>query len=136
VAPWQLAQNQTLAPSRLFGAAFDFPPQPNDNAFPLLLSSTPTAGIALPIVSKSQKASSPHSPTMAEIKIDSKAFQERLSHFVTAWKADKRSGDALFAGASSIVILMGKVDEEPEFYKNNAMHVGFARRRARWVCNR
>ncbi|KAJ4306214.1 FACT complex subunit spt16 [Collariella sp. IMI 366227] len=59
---------------------------------------------------------------MADIKIDSKAFQERLSHFVSAWKADKRSGDALFNGASSIVILMGKVDEEPEFYKNNAMH--------------
>ncbi|KAL2196416.1 FACT complex subunit-domain-containing protein [Corynascus similis CBS 632.67] len=59
---------------------------------------------------------------MAEIKIDSKVFQERLSHFITAWKSDKRSGDALFAGASSIVILMGKVDEKPEFYKNNAMH--------------
>ncbi|EAQ92455.1 hypothetical protein CHGG_00690 [Chaetomium globosum CBS 148.51] len=59
---------------------------------------------------------------MADIKIDSKAFQERLSHFIAAWKADKRAGDALFAGASSIVILMGKVDEEPEFYKNNAMH--------------
>ncbi|KAK4122365.1 SPT16-domain-containing protein [Parathielavia appendiculata] len=59
---------------------------------------------------------------MADIKIDSKAFQERLSHFVSAWKADKRSGDALFTGASSIVILMGKVDEEPEFHKNNAMH--------------
>jgi len=60
---------------------------------------------------------------MGDIKIDSKAFQERLSHFITAWKGDKRSGDALFAGASSIVVLMGKVEEEPEFYKNNAMHV-------------
>ncbi|KAK4104085.1 SPT16-domain-containing protein [Parathielavia hyrcaniae] len=59
---------------------------------------------------------------MADIKIDSKAFQERLSHFVSAWKTDKRSDNALFAGASSIVILMGKVDEEPEFHKNNAMH--------------
>ncbi|KAK3988283.1 FACT complex subunit-domain-containing protein [Cladorrhinum sp. PSN332] len=59
---------------------------------------------------------------MAEIKIDSKVFQERISHFVNAWKADKRSGDALFQGASSVVILMGKVDEEPELYKNNAMH--------------
>ncbi|KAL2159701.1 hypothetical protein VTH06DRAFT_2270 [Thermothelomyces fergusii] len=59
---------------------------------------------------------------MADIKIDSKTFQERLSHFIAAWKSDKRSGDALFAGASSILILMGKVDEEPEFYKNNAMH--------------
>jgi Nucleosome binding factor SPN, SPT16 subunit len=60
---------------------------------------------------------------MADIKIDSKLFQERISHFISAWKADKRSGDALFGGVSSIVILMGKVDEEPEFYKNNAMHV-------------
>ncbi|KAL2179340.1 FACT complex subunit-domain-containing protein [Thermothelomyces heterothallicus CBS 202.75] len=59
---------------------------------------------------------------MADIKIDSKTFQERLSHFITAWKSDKRSGDALFAGVSSIVILMGKVDEEPEYHKNNAMH--------------
>ncbi|KAL1835963.1 hypothetical protein VTJ49DRAFT_5761 [Mycothermus thermophilus] len=62
---------------------------------------------------------------MADIKIDTKTFQERLSHFIAAWKADKRSGDALFAGASSIVILMGKVDQEQEFHKNNAMHVRF-----------
>jgi hypothetical protein len=60
---------------------------------------------------------------MADIKIDSKVFQERMSHFINAWKADKRSGDALFGGVSSMVVLMGKVDEEPEFYKNNAMHV-------------
>ncbi|KAL2264824.1 hypothetical protein VTJ83DRAFT_7334 [Remersonia thermophila] len=59
---------------------------------------------------------------MADIKIDTKTFQERLSHFISAWKADKRSGDALFAGASSIVIMMGKVDQEQEFHKNNAMH--------------
>ncbi|SPQ22092.1 5ab01e36-a06f-433e-bb5d-71cf057abd0b [Thermothielavioides terrestris] len=59
---------------------------------------------------------------MGDIKIDGKAFQERMSHFVGAWKADKRSGDALFGGVSSIVILMGKVGEEPEFFKNNAMH--------------
>lgn len=60
---------------------------------------------------------------MADVKIDSRVFQERLSHFINAWKADKRSGDALFGGVSSIVILMGRVGEEPEFYKNNAMHV-------------
>ncbi|KAL2020929.1 hypothetical protein VTK56DRAFT_7816 [Thermocarpiscus australiensis] len=59
---------------------------------------------------------------MADIKIDSKVFQERISHFVNAWKADKRSGDALFGGVSSILILMGKVDEEPEYHKSNAMH--------------
>ena len=60
---------------------------------------------------------------MADIKIDGKVFQERVSHFINAWKADKRSGDALFGGASSIVINMGKVEENPEFHKNNAMHV-------------
>lgn len=60
---------------------------------------------------------------MADIKIDSKLFQERISHFINAWKADKRSGDALFQGVSSIVVLMGKVDANPEFHKNNAMHV-------------
>jgi nucleosome binding factor SPN SPT16 subunit len=60
---------------------------------------------------------------MAEIKIDSKLFQERVSHFINAWKADKRSGDALFGGASSVVINMGKAEEVPEFHKNNAVHV-------------
>ena len=60
---------------------------------------------------------------MAEIKIDKNLFQERLSHFISAWKADKRSGDALFGGASSILILMGKTEETVQFQKNNAMHV-------------
>lgn len=57
------------------------------------------------------------------IKIDNKLFQERISHFVNAWKADKRSGDALFGGASSIIIMMGKMEEAQGFQKNNAMHV-------------
>ncbi|KAI1764193.1 SPT16-domain-containing protein [Hypoxylon sp. FL1150] len=59
---------------------------------------------------------------MADIKIDGKLFQERINHFVNAWKADKRAGDTVFGGASSIVINMGKVEESPEFQKNNAMH--------------
>ncbi|OPB39502.1 FACT complex subunit SPT16 [Trichoderma guizhouense] len=59
---------------------------------------------------------------MAEIKIDSKLFQERLSHFVTAWKNDLRAKDGLFGGVSSFVIMMGKVEEVPEFHKNNAVH--------------
>ncbi|KAI1097536.1 SPT16-domain-containing protein [Jackrogersella minutella] len=59
---------------------------------------------------------------MADIKIDSKLFQERINHFVNAWKADKRAGDTVFGGASSILIMMGKVEENPEFQKNNAMH--------------
>jgi hypothetical protein len=60
---------------------------------------------------------------MAEIKIDSKIFQERVSHFATAWKNDLRSKDGQFGGATSILVMMGKVEEVPEFHKNNAMHV-------------
>lgn len=60
---------------------------------------------------------------MAEIKIDKNLFQERLSHLYSAWKADKRSGDALFGGASSILVLMGKSEEAAQFQKNNAIHV-------------
>ena len=63
---------------------------------------------------------------MAEIKIDSKIFQERVSHFATAWKNDLRSKDGQFGGANSIVVMMGKVEEVPEFHKNNAMHVSLA----------
>jgi len=66
---------------------------------------------------------------MAEIKIDAKLFHERVSHFISAWKTDKRASDnGVFAGASSIVIMMGKVEENPEFHKNNAMHVCYIRR--------
>jgi nucleosome binding factor SPN SPT16 subunit len=60
---------------------------------------------------------------MADIKIDKNLFQERLSHFITAWKTDKRSGDALFHGVSSILVLMGKTEESAQFQKNNAIHV-------------
>ncbi|KAI1005200.1 FACT complex subunit [Podosphaera aphanis] len=59
---------------------------------------------------------------MAEIKIDAKLFHERLSHLVATWKADKRTGDALFNGASSILVLMGKTDETISFQKHNAIH--------------
>jgi nucleosome binding factor SPN SPT16 subunit len=65
---------------------------------------------------------------MAEIKIDSKLFQERISHFVSAWKNDLRSKEGVFGGASSIVIVMGKMEDAPEYHKNNAMHVGHSRR--------
>ncbi|KAA6409676.1 MAG: FACT complex subunit spt16 [Lasallia pustulata] len=57
-----------------------------------------------------------------EVKIDKQVFQDRLTHFISAWKADKRSGDALFGGVGSIVILMGKTEEATSFQKNNAMH--------------
>jgi hypothetical protein len=57
------------------------------------------------------------------INIDGKLFQERITHFINAWKADKRSGDTLFNGASSILVNMGKVEENPQFHKSNAVHV-------------
>ncbi|KAH6665916.1 FACT complex subunit SPT16 [Plectosphaerella plurivora] len=59
---------------------------------------------------------------MAEIKIDSKLFQERISHFATAWKNDLRASHGLFNDASSILVMMGKVEEVPELHKNNAVH--------------
>ncbi|OAA53380.1 transcription elongation complex subunit [Niveomyces insectorum RCEF 264] len=61
---------------------------------------------------------------MADIKIDAKIFQERVLDFTNAWKADlKRSGDdGVFGGVGSILVMMGKVEEAPEFHKNNAMH--------------
>ncbi|KAK8056634.1 FACT complex subunit [Apiospora rasikravindrae] len=55
------------------------------------------------------------------VKIDGKLFQERINHFVGAWKNDKRAGDQVFSGVSSILIMMGKVDD-PVFHKNNSMH--------------
>ncbi|KAF9885437.1 FACT complex subunit spt16 [Aspergillus nanangensis] len=57
-----------------------------------------------------------------EIVIDKNAFFNRLSSFYSAWKADKRSGELVFGGVGSIVILMGKTDEANSFQKNNAMH--------------
>ena len=59
-----------------------------------------------------------------EVKIDKDSFSHRLSHFISAWKTDKRqSTEALFGGVGSIVVLMGKNEEIPVFHKNNAMHV-------------
>lgn len=62
---------------------------------------------------------------MAEkIAIDKNIFFNHLSNFYASWKADKRSGNALFGGTESIVILMGKTKtDESSFQKNNAMHV-------------
>lgn len=59
-----------------------------------------------------------------EVKIDKQVFHDRLSHFISAWKADKRANDPLFGGVGSIIILMGKNDATITFQKNNAIHVG------------
>lgn len=65
---------------------------------------------------------------MAEIKIDARLFQERISHFATSWKNDIRTKDGLFGGATALVVMMGKVEEVPELHKNNAVHVSHNRR--------
>ena len=57
------------------------------------------------------------------VRIDSAIFHERLSSFLTAWKNDKRAGDGIFGGVSSIVLLMGKSEETSGFYKNGAFQV-------------
>lgn len=63
-----------------------------------------------------------------EVKIDKQVFHNRLSNFISAWKADKRANDALFGGVGSIVIHMGKNEDTVTFQKNNAMHVCSFRR--------
>lgn len=60
---------------------------------------------------------------MAEVKIDSKLFQERIGHFVTSWKNDLRSKDGLFSGANTIVITAGKVEDSVDISKSAAVHV-------------
>ncbi|KAL8704867.1 MAG: hypothetical protein Q9201_001983 [Fulgogasparrea decipioides] len=57
-----------------------------------------------------------------EVKIDAHTFHHRLSSLTSAWKADKRAGNALFAGVGSIVVLMGKNEETASYQKSNAMH--------------
>lgn len=57
------------------------------------------------------------------IVINSDTFFERLGHLYTAWKADKRGGDALYGGAESLVVLTGKAVQENSYLKNNAFHV-------------
>lgn len=58
-----------------------------------------------------------------EVKIDNQTFHTRLSTLTQAWKTDRRSGDALFAGVGSFVVLMGKNEEATSYHKSNAMHV-------------
>ncbi|MCJ1307261.1 FACT complex subunit spt16 [Agyrium rufum] len=60
-----------------------------------------------------------------KVEIDKQAFHDRLASFIGAWKKDQRSGDTLFGGANSIVILMGRPDDAAftSYRKNNAMHL-------------
>jgi nucleosome binding factor SPN SPT16 subunit len=43
--------------------------------------------------------------------IDKNLFHERLSGFLSQWKADKRSNEPVFGGANSICICVGKGDD-------------------------
>jgi hypothetical protein len=58
-----------------------------------------------------------------DIVIDKAAFQERLTNFVTKWKADKRSGDTVFQGAGSIATVVGKASEPGTYLKPAAYQV-------------
>jgi len=61
-----------------------------------------------------------------EVTIDKQLFHDRLSALITQWKTDKRSGDALFNGAGSLSIVMGKSDEAQGFNKASALQVSCA----------
>ena len=58
-----------------------------------------------------------------EISIDTNIFHDRLSAFLNQWKNDKRSGDVLFNGADSIVLLVGKASESGIYNKTTAFQV-------------
>jgi hypothetical protein len=45
------------------------------------------------------------------IVMNSEQFQTRLASFLAQWKADKRTGDAVFEGIGSIVIPVGKASD-------------------------
>jgi nucleosome binding factor SPN SPT16 subunit len=59
---------------------------------------------------------------MGEVSIDSKLFHERLSHLASSWKNDLRTGTNVFNGANSMIVMFGKLEEDGQFHKNNAMH--------------
>lgn len=61
-----------------------------------------------------------------DIVIDKQAFHERLGNFITKWKADKRSGDAIFQGAGSIATVVGKASEPGSYLKPAAFQVSLA----------
>jgi hypothetical protein len=58
-----------------------------------------------------------------DIVIDKALFHERLTNFVTKWKADKRSGDQVFQGAASIATVVGKASDPGTYLKPAAFQV-------------
>ena len=57
------------------------------------------------------------------VQIDRHLFHERLTHFVNHWKNDRRSGDAVFGGAPSFSLVLGKAEEAMGSHKNGAFQV-------------
>jgi len=57
-----------------------------------------------------------------EVVIDKQIFHDRLSGLIAQWKADKRSGDALFGGAGSLLVITGKAGDD-DLVKNTAFQV-------------
>lgn len=57
-----------------------------------------------------------------EVKIDKQLFHNRLSAFLTQWKADKRANDPQFNGANSVIACVGKADGQV-FTKTTAFQV-------------
>jgi Xaa-Pro aminopeptidase len=57
------------------------------------------------------------------IVINADTFFDRLGQLYSSWKSDKRSGDALFGGVESLVVLTGKAEQESSYLKHNALHV-------------
>lgn len=58
-----------------------------------------------------------------EVTIDKAIFHDRLSSLITAWKADKRSAEQLFGGAGSLLVVVGKSEEDQGFSKASAIQV-------------
>lgn len=58
-----------------------------------------------------------------EVTIDKNLFHERVQSLLAQWKADKRSGDQLFGGAGSVIVVMGKSEEDQGFSKSSALQV-------------
>lgn len=60
-----------------------------------------------------------------EVNIDKAQFHGRLSSLISQWKADKRSGNNVFGDVGSIVLVMGKSDENAAFHKVNGTQFWF-----------
>ncbi|KAF2009300.1 FACT complex subunit spt16 [Aaosphaeria arxii CBS 175.79] len=58
-----------------------------------------------------------------DIVIDKQLFHDRLSGFITKWKADKRSGDQVFGGAGSIATVVGKASDPGSYLKPAAFQL-------------